>query len=171
MGTIQEALRLADEVGARLDALDETRENLQLSDQVLVYERLTSLATALSLVANTYRDGIAAAMRKNGVKNAQVTDPYGNAWAVELTNRANRVDVNRDDLVRDVERLANDPNQRTNPVTGEMASVEDTRIRLLKAAFRFEPRWAELSKFGLNDDEYCRKEWSASVKVAKAVSL
>lgn len=151
--------------------LDSLVADVSTEEVAAVYDRIGQLVKSLNLVADAYRMRLTDDFKQLGVKRATAYGLDGCKYSVEVVNRSTRTDVQRDDLVRTVERLAFDPVNRTDQLTGEVSSVEEARVRLLKSAFRFEPRWAEIEKLGLNDDEFCKKTWSASIKMEKEVTL
>jgi len=83
-----------------------------------------------------------------------------------------RTEVERDELAKAVERAANQPVNRLNPNgTGELLDHAEAKVLLLKKCFRLEPRWTELKKLGVNDDEYCKHETQFSLDIKLGASL
>jgi hypothetical protein len=83
-----------------------------------------------------------------------------------------RSEIQRDELIRAVERAASQPANRVDPTgTGELLDYDTAKVLLFKKAFRMEPRWTDLKKLGINDDEFCRKESSYSLDIKESQSL
>ena len=83
-----------------------------------------------------------------------------------------RTEVERDELTKAVERAANQPVNRLNPNgTGELLDHAEAKVLLLQKCFRLEPRWTELKKLGINDDEYCKHETQFSLDIKLGASL
>lgn len=83
-----------------------------------------------------------------------------------------RSEVQRDELIRAVERAASEQHNRLSPTgTGELMDYDTAKLLLFKKVFRFEPRWSDLKKLGINDDEYSHKEISYSLDVKEGQSL
>ena len=55
--------------------------------------------------------------------------------------------------------------------TGELKSPDATALELHKKCFRSEPKWTELKNLGVNDDDFCSREFVGSVKLIKAEVL
>lgn len=159
------------DVGDATNYLDTLLASVETDEAAAIYDLLAQTVKGLNMVLDSYRNRLADDFKKLGVKKASMTGLDGLRYSVEVSNRPTRTDIQRDDLIRHVERLANNPELRTDPMTGEVSSPDETRVRLLKTAFRLDPRWAEIGKLGLNDDEFCRKTWSASVKIEKEIGL
>ena len=55
--------------------------------------------------------------------------------------------------------------------TGELRSPDVVALELHKRCFLSEPKWTELKNLGVNDDDFCSREFVPSVKLVKASSL
>ena len=83
-----------------------------------------------------------------------------------------RSEIQRDELIRAVERAASQPANRVTPTgTGELLDFDTAKVLLFQKCFRFEPRWTDLKKLGINDDEFCRKESSYSLDIKESQTL
>tara|TARA_R110000824_G_scaffold401728_2_gene614184 strand:- start:714 stop:1355 length:642 start_codon:yes stop_codon:yes gene_type:complete len=112
-------------------------------------------------------DEIAAYLIDNGgVANVAIGDKN---YVFTAEKRVSRKAIDRDGLIRAVEKASSDPKHRVVPETGEIMSSDDVKSALLKKAFRMEPRWSELKKLDINDDEYCQKAWKTALSVQKGV--
>ena len=58
-----------------------------------------------------------------------------------------------------------------DPETGELRPTEAVTVDLYERCFRFEPKWTELKNLGVDDDEYCRREFVASIKIDRGKVL
>ena len=95
----------------------------------------------------------------------------GNGIVAERTGSWRRTDIDRDALVKYVRKCALLDDIRMDPETGELRPTEVVALELHQRCFRAEPKWTELKALGVDDDEFCRREFVASVKIQKAKVL
>ena len=168
-----------------LKMVQETNDVVQTN--ALLIESATANATAgeLASVADALADSVKSLdylvkvmkqraieiMKVNKVKTASVTGFNGTHYTLELTNTSRRSDVRRDDLVKAVDQLAMDIENRVDTTTGQVVSFEEACLAMYKSAFRFEPRWTEIKALGIDADEYCRTEFVPNINIQKAVEL
>lgn len=169
-----------DEVGhavtAAISHLAEALNRLELSDrgaaQLIPDWKRTSVDVREAI--NTYSSEIARRLLDaNRGKPTPVVIDTGSKQIV-CTPRVSkrRTDVERDELAKAVERAAREPVNRLNPNgTGELLDHAEAKVLLLKQCFRLEPRWTELKKLGVNDDEYCKHETMFALDIREGGSL
>ena len=84
---------------------------------------------------------------------------------VRRSSRWNRRDVDREGLITS---LRTHPDAvRVDPDTGEIHNDSQAFSELLLQCFRQEPRWKALEDLGINDEDYCEKEYVATVLLSK----
>ena len=84
---------------------------------------------------------------------------------VRRSSRWNRRDVDKDGLITS---LRTHPDAvRVDPDTGEIHNDSQAFAELLLKCFRQEPRWKAFEDLGINDEDYCEKEYVATVLVRK----
>ena len=105
-------------------------------------------------------------MNNGGTANVSVGETN---YVFSAEKRVSRKAIDRDGLILAVERASGDPKHRVVPETGEMLTSDEAKSQLLKKAFRMEPRWAELKKLDISDDEYCEKAWKTALAIQKGV--
>ena len=93
------------------------------------------------------------------------------AALAERTGSWRRTDIDRDALVKYVRKCALLDDIRMDPETGELRPTEVVALELHQRCFRAEPKWTELKALGVDDDEFCHREFVASVKITKAKVL
>lgn len=162
--------RHVDSLDDLLHWLDDRLEGLDPKEALLAARSLASRAKRLSDYAALMERNAANQLHDAGIKAATIRDG-DKVLTVKIVNRSRRSAVNRDDLVRDVERLAADPAQRLDAATGELDTIEAARNKLLKRVFRLEPRWAEIERLGMTADEYCHVTWSRAVEIDEVNEL
>lgn len=155
----------------RLGWLEQQIEELGTEDLIALSTALDSRRKRLANYISEMEERTAKQMGAKAIKSAVVTGLEGEMLAVEWKATSRRTEVKRDELIHDVERVANADEHRIDKATGELRSAYESRLDLLKRCFRMEPRWSELTKLGINIDEYAHQEWSFGVKVSKAVTL
>jgi hypothetical protein len=126
-------------------------------------EHSDHIGAAISYV----QDEIAEYLMSNG-GTANVAIGETN-YVFSAEKRVSRKAIDRDGLILAVERASGDPKHRVVPETGEMLTSDEAKSQLLKKAFRMEPRWTELKKLDINDDEYCEKAWRTALSIQKGV--
>ena len=92
----------------------------------------------------------------------------GNGVLAERTGSWRRTNIDRDALVKYVAKCARLDDIRMDPETGELRPPEVVNLELHQRCFRAEPKWTELKALGVDDDEFCHREFVASVKITKA---
>lgn len=97
-----------------------------------------------------------------------VTGLDGQVMMAERSSRANTRNLQRDDLMAAVDRLANSQEFRVDKSTGEVEAVADARLRAYRLMFRMEPRWGELRKHGIEQDEYAEVDRVPTITLKKA---
>jgi len=95
----------------------------------------------------------------------------GNGIVAERTGSWRRTNVDRDALVKYVAKCARLDDIRMDPETGELRPPEVVALELHLRCFRPEPKWTELKALGVDDDEFCHREFQASIKINKAKVL
>ena len=168
---------IADAITTAIDHLAEATRRIEISDRVaarlIPKWKLTN--SALRESTSDYSTRIASRLfQANANKPLPVVIESDNGEQIVCTPKhiVKRTDIKRDDLVEAIERLTANPVHRLSPTgTGELLDHDTAKVRLMKRAFRMEPRWSEIKKLGLNDDEYCKKESSYSLDVQKGTSL
>ncbi len=91
-----------------------------------------------------------------------------NGILAERTGSWRRTNIDRDALVKYVAKCARLDDIRMDPETGELRPPEVVNLELHQRCFRAEPKWTELKALGVDDDEFCHREFVASVKITKA---
>lgn len=83
-----------------------------------------------------------------------------------------RTEVERDALTKAVERVSAETLHRLNPNgTGELLDYGESKVLLLKKCFRLEPRWNEIKKLGIQDDEFCKHETTFTLDIKEGATL
>jgi hypothetical protein len=168
---------IADAATVALKRLSEGIMTLEISDRAAARQILQwkTISANLRSVTAYYTNQIAARLfEANDGKPLPVVIESDNGEQVVCTPKytVRRSEVKRDELIEAVERLTNNPIHRLDPNgDGELLDYDVAKVRLMKKAFRMEPRWSELKKLGINDDEFCRKEPGYSLDVRKGASL
>ena len=171
----------ADEIAAvataGIEALAEVLETLEMSDRTAVrlVNRWKKAVSDLRSTANEQSTRIAKRLLEvNKGKALPVSVQTDEGTQVICTPKVTvrRSEVARDQLVRAVERAASEPANRVSPTgTGEVMDYDTAKVLLFKKCFRFEPRWSDLKKLCVNDDEFCRKESSYSLDIKEGQTL
>jgi hypothetical protein len=84
---------------------------------------------------------------------------------VRRTGKWQRREVDRDGLVSFVRELS--LQESVDKITGELEGVDARFSEHLLDCFRQEPRWGHLAKLGLDEDEYCSKNYVLDVTVVE----
>ena len=95
----------------------------------------------------------------------------GSGIVAERTGSWRRSNIDRAALVKYVRTVALLDDVRMDTETGELRPAEAVTVDLYERCFRFEPKWKELKNIGVNDDEFCSREFVASIKITKAKVL
>jgi len=159
---------VADQIGKLSDLLlDAVDNDLTLSDLIEMVDQLDeanrnirSASTAAKALANRLIDN---AGEQRVVLSSGIVAERTGSWR--------RSNIDRDALVKYVRKCAFHEDIRMDAETGELRPVEATTVGLYERCFRFEPKWSELKSLGVDDDEFCSREFVASVKITKAKVL
>lgn len=168
---------IADAVTVALKRLSDGINMLEISDRAAARQILqwkTISANLRSLTAH-YTNHIAKRLlESNNGKSLPVVVESDNGEHIVCVPKVSirRSEVNRQELTEAVERLSSNPVHRLNPNgTGELVDHDTAKLMLFKKAFRFEPRWSELKKLGIQDDEFCSREKQYSLDVKPGTQL
>lgn len=168
---------IADSLTVGLETLADILSQYEISDRTAarLIPRWKYIQSALRTISNSYATQIARRLLEaNNGKALPVVVESDNGEQVVCTPKISvrRSEVARDDLVAAVERAAGKPQNRLNPNgTGELLDHDQAKVLLFKKCFRMEPRWSDLKKIGIYDDEFCRRESSYSLDVRKGATL
>jgi hypothetical protein len=160
------------EAAAEIGELSETLyegydEAVDLADLIGMIDNLDTAGRALRSASTAAK---ALANRKIEAAGEQrVVLPNG--VLAERTGSWRRTDIDRDALVKYVRKCALLDDIRMDVETGELRPTEVVALELHQRCFRAEPKWTELKALGVDDDEFCRREFVASVKITKAKVL
>lgn len=158
----------ADQIGKLSDLLLEpVDEAVSLSDLIEMVDVLDSAARNIRS-ASTAAKALANRLIDNAGEQRVV---LGSGIVAERTGSWRRSDIDRAALVKYVRKTAALDDIRMDPKTGELRPTEAVTVDLYERCFRFEPKWTELKNLGVDDDEFCRREYVASVKITKAKVL
>lgn len=151
--------------------VDEHARDASAGELVSITQAIAEAKKTLDLIEKDLRAKTVAKLKDANLKTAVVTGLFGDQYALEVVNKSQRSEIKRDELIEAVERIVSDPEWRVNAKTGEMLTLEEACLIAIKKAFRFEPRWTEITALGINTDEFCRTEWKSDIKIEKAVQL
>lgn len=157
------AIRLA------TDALFAHKSTMTNDEAIATSESLRSMKQEMDILVQEADGIVRDFMRNNDTKEMTLKMSDGTLRHLELRTAVKRTAVKRDELISDIERLAKTPLHRLDETTGELHDVAETAVRLLKSAFRFEPRWSYIAELGLSDDEYCQKAFDQTVNIKKDI--
>jgi hypothetical protein len=158
----------AEQIGKLADLLlDPVDEAVNLGDLIEMADRLDEAARNIRS-ASTAAKALANRLIDNAGEQRVV---LGNGIVAERTGSWRRSEIDRAALVKYVRKVAFLDDIRMDPETGELRPTEAVTVDLYERCFRFEPKWTELKNLGVDDDEYCRREYVASVKITKAKVL
>ncbi len=158
----------ADQIGKLSDLLLEpVDQTVGLSDLIEMVDRLDDAARNIRS-ASTAAKALANRLIDNAGEQRVV---LGSGIVAERTGSYRRTDIDRAGLVKYVRNTATLDDIRMDPKTGELRPTEAATVDLYERCFRFEPKWSELKTLGVDDDEFCRREFVASVKITKAKVL
>ena len=168
---------LADAVSVAIGHLAQALDVLEVSDRVAARLILKWKAAngAMRTVISSYSNEIARRLlERNDGKPLPVLVESDNGEQIVCTPKVTmrRSEVNRQELVEAVDRAAGESRNRLNPDgSGELLDYDAAKVLLIKKVFRMEPRWSELKKIGINDDEFCRREAAYSLDVQQGATL
>ena len=158
----------ADQIGKLADLLlDPVDSQIELVDLIEMVDRLDEAARNIRS-ASTAAKALANRLIDNAGEQRVV---LGSGIVAERTGSWRRSDIDRAGLVKYVRTAAALDDIRMDPKTGELRPAEAVTIDLYERCFRFEPKWSELKTLGVDDDEFCSREFVASVKITKAKVL
>lgn len=149
------------------ELLDPVPEDIELSALI---EMVDLLDTANRNIRSAVGKAKVLANRKIEATGEQRV-VLGNGILAERTGSWRRSNINRDGLVKYVAKCARLDDVRMDPETGELRPAEVVALELHQRCFRPEPKWTELKALGVNDDEFCQREWQPSIKIVKAKVL
>jgi hypothetical protein len=168
---------LADAVSVAMGHLAQALDVLEVSDRVAarLIPKWKAVNSAMRTVISDYSNEIARRLlERNGGKPLPVLVESDNGEQIVCTPKVTmrRSEVNRQELVEAVDRAAGESRNRLNPDgSGELLNYDAAKVLLMKKVFRMEPRWSELKKIGINDDEFCRREAAYSLDVQQGATL
>jgi len=158
----------ADQIGKLSDLLlDPVDEAVSLADLIEMVDRLDDAARNIRS-ASTAAKALANRLIDNAGEQRVVLP---NGILAERTGSWRRSEIDRAALVKYVRKCAYHDDIRMDKDTGELRPTEAVTVDLYERCFRFEPKWSELKNLGVDDDEFCRREFVASVKITKAKVL
>ncbi len=158
----------AEQIGDLSQALlDPADEEVNLADLIEMVDRLDNAARNIR-TASTAAKALANRLIDNAGEQRVV---LGSGIVAERTGSWQRSEIDRTGLVKYVRKVALLDDIRMDPKTGELRPAEAVTVDLYERCFRFEPKWTELKSLGVDDDEFCRREFVASVKITKAKVL
>jgi hypothetical protein len=171
----------ADEIAAvateGIEALAEVLEALEMSDRTAVrlitkWKKATGDLRSITTEQSTRIAKRLLDVNKGKPLPVSVETDEGVQVICTPKVTVRRSEVARDDLVKAVERAAGEPANRVSPTgTGEVLDYDTAKVLLFKKCFRFEPRWSDLKKLGVNDDEFCRKDFGYSLDIKEGMIL
>ena len=158
----------AEQIGKLADLLlDPVDETVNLADLIEMADRLDEAARNIKS-ASTAAKALANRLIDNAGEQRVV---LANGIVAERTGSWRRSNIDRAALVRYVRKVAFHEDVRMDPETGELRPTEAVTVELYERCFRFEPKWTELKNLGVDDDEYCRREFVASIKIDRGKVL
>ena len=158
----------AEQIGKLADLLlDPVDETVNLADLIEMADRLDEAARNIKS-ASTAAKALANRLIDNAGEQRVV---LGNGIVAERTGSWRRSNIDRAALVRYVRKVAFHEDIRMDKDTGELRPTEAVTVDLYERCFRFEPKWTELKHLGVDDDEYCRREYVASIKIDRGKVL
>jgi len=167
---------IADAATEGIEKLSEVLASLEMTDRtsVRLIDRWKKTMAHLRSATNDNSSRVAQRLlevnKGKAVPVTVETDQGQMICTPKVTVR--RSEIQRDELTRAVERAASQPANRVDPTgTGELLDFDTAKVLLFQKCFRFEPRWTDLKKLGINDDEFCRKESSYSLDIKESQTL
>ena len=158
----------AEQIGKLADLLlDPVDETVNLADLIEMADRLDEAARNIKS-ASTAAKALANRLIDNAGEQRVV---LANGIVAERTGSWRRSNIDRAALVKYVRKGAFHEDVRMDPETGELRPTEAVTVDLYERCFRFEPKWTELKNLGVDDDEYCRREFVASIKIDRGKVL
>lgn len=168
---------LADAVSRAIEHLATALVGLEVSDRVaarLIPDWKQSNALLRSVIADRGSEIALRLLEANNGKPLPVVVVSDTGEQVVCTPKVTvrRSEIKRQELTEAVDRAASDPKNRLSPDgSGELLDYDTAKLLLTRKVFRAEPRWSELKKIGINDDEFCRRQSFYSLDVQQGGSL
>jgi hypothetical protein len=94
-----------------------------------------------------------------------------NGIVAERSGGWQRTKIDREGLMKFVRKCAELEDLRIDPRTGEMRTADAVALELHCRCFRPEPKWTELKTLGVNEEDFCSREFTPSVRIMKAEVL
>jgi len=138
-----------------------------LSDLIEDIAQLENIARVLRSVVTLWKRQAHDVMDNDNQRRVVST----NGIICERAGSYSRRSVDSEGLVKYVKKCAALEDIRINPDTGEMRSEDAMRYELHLLCFAASPRWGELKKLGVQEDEFCSREFVPSVKLIGAEKL
>ena len=158
----------AEQIGKLADLLlDPVDETVNLADLIEMADRLDEAARNIKS-ASTAAKALANRLIDNAGEQRVV---LANGIVAERTGSWRRSNIDRAALVRYVRKVAFHEDVRMDPEPGELRPTAAVPVARYERWFRFEPKWTELKNLGVDDDEYCRREFVASIKIDRGKVL
>ena len=171
------AEELADAVSQAMEHLANALDVLEISDRVaarLIPKWKSTNGSLRNAISDRSSEISRRLLDANGGKSLPVVVESDNGEQVVCTPKVSirRSEIKRQELLEAVDRAVSDPKNRLNPDgSGELLNFDAAKLLLHKKVFRPEPRWSELKKIGISDDEFCRRESSYTLDVQQGVTL
>ena len=168
---------LADAVSQAMEHLAKALDVLEISDRVaarLIPKWKSTNGSLRNAISDRSSEISRRLLDANGGKSLPVVVESDNGEQVVCTPKVSirRSEIKRQELLEAVDRAVADPKNRLNPDgSGELLDFDAAKLLLHKKVFRPEPRWSELKKIGISDDEFCRRESSYTLDVQQGVTL
>ncbi len=160
-------IEIARQIRNLSESLLELTSEASLAELIEIIDELDSAnrnIRSASMAAKTFAN---MDMDKSGQQ--RVVLPSG--LVVEKIGSYKRTNIDREGLEQYVLKCSRLEDLRLDPETGELRSPDATALELHKKCFRSEPKWTELKNLGVNDDDFCSREFVGSVKLIKAEVL
>lgn len=155
------------DVSAWVNVVDCSRQSLTVTDLIDLSSIAEQCVKELRLVSDELKAEIASRMESRSMKETTIQMPDGSNVILTKDVRVSRTKVQSAELLKAVEQIAASQQHRLDTTTGELKDDAESRIDLVKRAFRFEPRWSIIKELGIQDDEFCQKAYKATVTIDK----
>jgi hypothetical protein len=162
---VEDAKLFRNDLDAFVNTVDSIVDSVTVEEALYVASQIDACVKDLRLVADELRKKVAAVMEAVDEKERDVTLPDGSNVKVLREWKVSRTQVQTDDLVGAVEMIARDAEFRLNKDTGELIDETESRLSVIRRAFRMEPRWSVIKELGISDDEYCQKRFQSTIKL------
>lgn len=161
---VEDTQLFKNDLDAYVMTTDLVKDTLSVEEALFVASIVDGFVKDLRLVADELRKKVAAVMEAVDERERDVTLPDGSPVKVLREWKVSRTQVQTEDLVAAVEQIARDPQFRVNKDSGELVDETESRLAVIRRAFRMEPRWSVIKELGINDDEYCQKRFQSTIK-------